>query len=44
MIYTVEEAYDRTDGDWDVIKITRTVRIFGIRVSRTVRLQYLNRR
>jgi len=44
MIYTVEESHERTDGDWDVIKITRTVRIFGIRVSRVIRLHYPGRR
>ncbi len=44
MIYTVEETHERTDGDWDVIKITRTVRIFGIRVSRVISLHYPGRR
>ena len=43
-VYTVEETYERSDVDWGVIKVTRTVRIFGIRVATTARLQYLNRR
>lgn len=42
MIYTVEETHERVEGNlWGVIKVTRTVRIFGIRVSTTSRLQYL---
>lgn len=44
MFLTIEESRERTDGDWGVVKVTRTVRIFGIRVATNARLQYLDRR